>query len=166
MYITGFVGIIVTTSCLAAMTAEYAGTKNKVGNGFGILFMFLYLAFQGYVQSSAAALLMTRADMCDAEPSVIHPCTFTFLKSSPLKSVLLAWDGLFSGSLPVSGFFFLFPLTILLTVAATIILLETAPMGFNNVGWKYYLVIICWSAAFIPGRPDRSSVSGIYAHRF
>lgn len=25
-------------------------------------------------------------------------------------------------------------------------------MGFNNVGWKYYLVIICWSAFFIPGR--------------
>ncbi|THC92079.1 hypothetical protein EYZ11_008460 [Aspergillus tanneri] len=23
-------------------------------------------------------------------------------------------------------------------------------MGFNNIGWKYYLVIICWSAAFIP----------------
>lgn len=47
MYITGFVGIIITTSCLAAMTAEYAGTKNQVGNGFGIFFMFLYLAFQG-----------------------------------------------------------------------------------------------------------------------
>lgn len=25
-------------------------------------------------------------------------------------------------------------------------------MGFNNVGWKYYLVIICWSAFFIPGK--------------
>lgn len=24
-------------------------------------------------------------------------------------------------------------------------------MGFGNVGWKYYLVIICWSAFFIPG---------------
>lgn len=47
MYITGFVGIIVSTSCLAAMTAEYAGTTNKVGNGFGIFFMYLYLAFQG-----------------------------------------------------------------------------------------------------------------------
>jgi len=30
------------------MTAEYAGTKNRVGNGFGIFFIFLYLAFQGY----------------------------------------------------------------------------------------------------------------------
>lgn len=56
MYITGFVGIIITTSCLAAMTAEYAGTKNRVGNGFGIFFMFLYLAFQGYVLSPMAQL--------------------------------------------------------------------------------------------------------------
>jgi hypothetical protein len=35
---------------------------------------------------------------------------------------------------------------------ATLILLQTAPMGFGNVGWKYYLVIICWSAFFIPGK--------------
>lgn len=34
---------------------------------------------------------------------------------------------------------------------ATLILLNTAPIGFADVGWKYYLVIICWSAAFIPG---------------
>jgi hypothetical protein len=49
MFITGFIGIVVTTSCLAAMTAEYAGTTNRVGNGFGIFFIYLYLAFQGYV---------------------------------------------------------------------------------------------------------------------
>lgn len=47
MYIVGFVGIIITTSCLAAMTAQYAGTKNRVGNGFGIFSIYLYLAFQG-----------------------------------------------------------------------------------------------------------------------
>lgn len=33
---------------------------------------------------------------------------------------------------------------------ATIILLQTAPIGFAEVGWKYYLVIICWSAFFLP----------------
>lgn len=27
-------------------------------------------------------------------------------------------------------------------------------MGFQEVGWKYYLVIICWSAFFIPGKND------------
>ena len=25
-------------------------------------------------------------------------------------------------------------------------------MGFNNAGWKYYLVIICWSAFFLPSK--------------
>ena len=34
--------------------------------------------------------------------------------------------------------------------AATIILLQTAPIGINDVGWKYYLVIICWCIVFIP----------------
>ncbi|GAD92016.1 MFS sugar transporter, putative [Paecilomyces variotii No. 5] len=34
--------------------------------------------------------------------------------------------------------------------AATLILLQTAPMGIQNAGWKYYLVIICWCIFFIP----------------
>jgi hypothetical protein len=34
--------------------------------------------------------------------------------------------------------------------AATIILLQTAPIGIVEVGWKYYLVIICWCIVFIP----------------
>lgn len=34
--------------------------------------------------------------------------------------------------------------------ASTIILLETAPIGIQNVGWKFYLVIICWCIVFIP----------------
>ena len=28
--------------------------------------------------------------------------------------------------------------------------MQTAPTGFAEVGWKYYLVIICWSVFFIP----------------
>lgn len=47
MFMTGFAGIIVTTSVLAAMTSLYAGTSNKAGNAVGILFMYLYLAMQG-----------------------------------------------------------------------------------------------------------------------
>ena len=33
---------------------------------------------------------------------------------------------------------------------ATIILLQTAPIGFAAVGWKYFLVVIIWSTVFIP----------------
>lgn len=48
MDINAFVGIIVTTSTLAAMTVEYAGTMHRGGNAVGILMMYLYLAFQGH----------------------------------------------------------------------------------------------------------------------
>lgn len=34
--------------------------------------------------------------------------------------------------------------------ASTIILLQTAPIGIDQVGWKYYLVIIAWCIVFIP----------------
>lgn len=34
--------------------------------------------------------------------------------------------------------------------ASTLILLQTAPIGIDQVGWKYYLVIIAWCVAFIP----------------
>lgn len=47
MYITGLCGCLVTTACLSAMIAQYAGTTNRVGNGFGVFFIFLCLAFQG-----------------------------------------------------------------------------------------------------------------------
>lgn len=32
----------------------------------------------------------------------------------------------------------------------SLVLLQTAPIGFEQVGWKYYLVLICSIAVFIP----------------
>lgn len=34
--------------------------------------------------------------------------------------------------------------------SSTIILLQTAPIGMVNIGWKYYFVIIIWCIFFIP----------------
>lgn len=34
--------------------------------------------------------------------------------------------------------------------AATLILLQTAPIGFVSIGWKFYLLIIIWTAVYIP----------------
>ena len=28
--------------------------------------------------------------------------------------------------------------------------MQTAPIGFAAVGWKYFLVVICWSVFFLP----------------
>jgi MFS family permease len=36
--------------------------------------------------------------------------------------------------------------------AASLILLQTALIGFAEVGWKYYLVIICWCIVYSPSR--------------
>lgn len=49
MFMTGFIGIVVTTSCVAAFSAEYSDTTSRAGNGLAIFFLFLYLTFQGYV---------------------------------------------------------------------------------------------------------------------
>ncbi|KAI1947545.1 hypothetical protein LOZ57_003274 [Ophidiomyces ophidiicola] len=113
MYIIGFVGIVITTSCLAAMTAKYAGTTNRVGNGFGIFFIFLYLAFQGTFCDTTMYLYVS-----EIFPTEIRPIGMGF---------------------SLFGQF-----------ASTIILLQTAPIGFAHVGWKYYLVVIIWSVLFIP----------------
>ena len=45
--ITGCIGIIVCLSCEAAMTAQFVETNstNQVGLGFGVFFIFLYVAF-------------------------------------------------------------------------------------------------------------------------
>ncbi|KAL1644918.1 hypothetical protein SLS58_003989 [Diplodia intermedia] len=113
MYMTGFAGIIVTTSILAAMTAEYVGTTNEAGNAIGVLMMFLYLAMQGTFCDTTMYLYI----------SEIFP--------TEIRSIGMGWS--------LFGQF-----------AATIILLQTAPLGFAQAGWKYYLVIICWSAFFLP----------------
>jgi len=113
MYLTGFVGIVITTSIMTAMIALYAGTDNKAGNAVGVLFMFLYLTFQGTFCDTTMYLYV----------SEIFP--------TEIRSIGMGWSlfGQFS---------------------STIILLETAPIGFAAVDWKYFLLVICWSVVFIP----------------
>ncbi|KAF5240022.1 hypothetical protein FAUST_4606 [Fusarium austroamericanum] len=113
MYMTGFIGIVITTSIYCAMISLYAGTGNKVGNAMGVLFMFLYLAFQGTFCNTTMYLYV----------SEIFP--------TEIRSIGIGWS--------LFGQF-----------AATIILLQSAPIGFNAVGWKYFLLVICWSVLFIP----------------
>ncbi|VUC32451.1 unnamed protein product [Clonostachys rosea] len=113
MYITGFVGIVITTSVMSAMIAKFAGTSNQAGNAVGVLFMFLYLAFQGTFCNTTMYLYV----------SEIFP--------TEIRSIGMSFS--------LFGQF-----------AATIILLQSAPIGFAAVGWKYFLLVICWSVVFIP----------------
>ena len=34
-------------SCFTAMVATYGGTNNKVGNGFGVFFLYAFVTFYG-----------------------------------------------------------------------------------------------------------------------
>jgi sugar porter (SP) family MFS transporter len=113
MYMTGIAGCLGTTSVLAALTATYANTSNKVGNGFAILFLYLYLAFQG--------------TFCDTTMYLYVSEIFPF----ELRTIGMGFS--------LFGQF-----------AATLIVLQTAPIGFANVGWKFYLLIICWCVFYLP----------------
>jgi nitrate/nitrite transporter NarK len=115
MYMFGLAGCLLTTSLLAAMTAEFSGTTNRAGNGMGIFFIFLYLAFQG--------------TFCD---------TTMYIYVSEIFPTELR---------PIGMGFSLFG-----QFAASLILLQTAPIGFDKVGWKYYLVIIVWCIVYIPSK--------------
>ncbi|KAL6241405.1 hypothetical protein RBB50_011669 [Rhinocladiella similis] len=113
MYMIGTAGCLVTTSCLCAMIAKYAGTTNQAGNAAGVFFVFFYLTFQGTFCDTTMYLYVS-----EIFPTEIRPIGMGF---------------------SLFGQF-----------AATIILLQTAPIGINNVGWKYYLVIVCWCIVYLP----------------
>lgn len=59
MFITGVIGCLLTTVLLTVMSAVYGGTSNKVGNGFGVFAIFLYLAFEGSVKHLRPQKLLT-----------------------------------------------------------------------------------------------------------
>ncbi|KAL2832188.1 putative sugar transporter [Aspergillus pseudoustus] len=44
----GLLGALVALSLYTAMVARYAGTANRVGCGFGVLFVYLYTTFYGF----------------------------------------------------------------------------------------------------------------------
>ncbi|KAH8807131.1 general substrate transporter [Xylogone sp. PMI_703] len=113
MYVIGMIGQLVTVSGLTAMAGAYGGTSNKVGNGFGIFFIFFYLLWQGTFCDTTMYLYVS-----EIFPTEIRPIGMGF---------------------SLFGQF-----------AATILLLQTAPIGFVNIEWKYYLVIICWIVFFTP----------------
>ncbi|KAH6661162.1 general substrate transporter [Truncatella angustata] len=113
MYMIGFIGVAITTACLTAMIACFGGTDNKIGNGAGIAFIFLYLVFQG--------------TFCDTTMYIYISEIFP----TEIRSIGMGWS-------------------LLGQFIATIILLQTAPLAFASVGWRFFLLIICWSIVFVP----------------
>jgi hypothetical protein len=116
------------------MIAEFASTTNQVGNGFGIFFIFLYLAFQGTGQDTTMYLWVCNSTTVSKTALMIHNhrwCSEIF--PTEIRSIGMGFS-------------------LLGQFASTIILLQTAPIGFAEVGWKYFLVIICWCIIFLPSK--------------
>jgi MFS family permease len=47
LMVIGLIGCVGSIVCETAMIAEYSGTSNRVGNGFGVFFLFLFVTFYG-----------------------------------------------------------------------------------------------------------------------
>ncbi|UTT88378.1 hypothetical protein NDA17_004408 [Ustilago hordei] len=109
--LVGIAACCILVAIEAALTARYASTDSKVGNGMAIFIIFLYLAFQGSCIDCSMYLYV----------SEIFPMQIRAIGTG----------------------FSLFG-----QFAATLILLQTAPIGFQNVGWKYYLVIVSCSFVY------------------
>ncbi|CAL5874791.1 uncharacterized protein PFLUO_LOCUS9093 [Penicillium psychrofluorescens] len=87
------------------MVAQYGNGPNKVGNGFGVLFLFLFVTFYG--------------GCVDA---------ISYVYCSELFPTNLRAQGM---GFSVMGLF-----------AMTLLYTQTAPVAFDSVGWRFYLVFI------------------------
>ncbi|KAJ5587147.1 uncharacterized protein N7459_002912 [Penicillium hispanicum] len=105
MLCIGMVGCALCVACEAAMVGKYSGTDNKIGNGFGVFFLFLFVTFYG---------------SCVDAISYVY-CAELFPMRLRAQGVATCIMGMF---------------------AMTLIYTETAPVGFDQVGWKYYLVFV------------------------
>lgn len=108
--LTGCIGILVCLSCEAAMTAIFvenpANSNNRVGLGFGVFFIFAYVAFYSSCLDATMYLI----------PSEIFPMV--------IRGFGMSWS--------IMGQFI-----------ATVILLEAAPTAFQNIGYKFWIILIC-----------------------
>ena len=115
------------TACLA----RYGGTDNKLGNGFGVFFLYLCRSLQKTQKA--------RTDM-----SIV----VTFFGGSMDASSYVYSSEIFPTSIRAQGAGFsvsgLFCFSLIYTMCA--------PVAFNSIGWKYYLIFIIvplFGAAFM-----------------
>ena len=81
--VIGLIGCSLSVAVFAALVAQYAGTDNKVGNAFGVLFIFIFVTFYG--------------GSMDASSYVY--CSEIFPTSFRSRGMGLSVAGLFLGSL-------------------------------------------------------------------
>ncbi|CRL29315.1 Sugar/inositol transporter [Penicillium camemberti] len=101
----GLLGGAAAVICEAAMVAKFSGTSNKVGNGFGVAFLFLFVTFYGVCLDATTWVYCAE----------IFP---THTRSRGMG------------------------ISIFTQFCTTLVFTQAAPMAFNTIGWRYYLVFI------------------------
>jgi Sugar (and other) transporter len=122
----GVIGCACSIILEAAMVATYAGGGNKVGNGFGVLFIYIFVTFYGGCMD-----VSTYVYVCSPSQSIQTTQLTLQSKCSEIFPTRVRAQGV---GFSVSGLFL-----------TALVYTESAPTAFNNIGWKYYLVFI-----FIP----------------
>lgn len=95
------IGVIGCACCIvleAAMVAKYAGTSNKVGNGFGVFFIYLYVTFYGgcmdvstYVYCSEIFPTRVRAQGVGFSVSGLFLTALVYTQSAPTAFNNIGW---------------------------------------------------------------------------
>ncbi|KAK5404282.1 hypothetical protein LTR06_009841 [Exophiala xenobiotica] len=103
--VVGQLGCAVSVAGFTACLARYGGTDNKIGNGFGVFFLYLFVTFFGGSMDASS-----------------------YVYSSEIFPTSIRAQG---AGFSVSGLF-----------CFSLIYTMSAPVAFNNIGWKYYLIFI------------------------
>ncbi|KAJ4668399.1 hypothetical protein ABEF93_007357 [Exophiala dermatitidis] len=103
--VVGQIGCSISVAGFTACLARYGGTDNKLGNGFGVFFLYLFVTFFGGSMDASS-----------------------YVYSSEIFPTSVRAQG---AGFSVSGLF-----------CFSLIYTMCAPVAFNNIGWKYYLIFI------------------------
>ncbi|EME82842.1 uncharacterized protein MYCFIDRAFT_97608, partial [Pseudocercospora fijiensis CIRAD86] len=94
----GIAGGVAMMACFTAMCAVYSGTPNKVGNTFGILFLYLYVTFYAscfdatsYVYSSEIFPTHLRAEGVAAAIFSLFACTLLYTQVAATAFAEVGW---------------------------------------------------------------------------
>ncbi|KAM5344573.1 hypothetical protein ACJ41O_013108 [Fusarium nematophilum] len=108
------------------MVAEFVSSTSKVGNSFGVFFLYLFVFFYGGTMDASSYV-----SYAEIFPTSVRAQGVGF---------------------SVAGLFIM-----------TLIYTQTAPIAFELVGWKFYLILIIlpWIGAFVMQRcfPETTGLS-------
>lgn len=94
----GMIGCSLSLSGFSAMVAEFSGTSNKIGNGFGVFFLYLFVTFYGgsmdassYVYCAEIFPTSIRAQGVGASVSGLFIMTLIYTQAAPVAFANVGW---------------------------------------------------------------------------